>query len=105
MSPEPEKHGKTIVEEFEVAGHNLIEHIKSLIKEGNVRQIKLHAADGDFSLEVPLTIGAIAGGVLVLAAPWLAILGVIAAMVTKLRIEVVRDAPGGDDKDGTPPAS
>ena len=103
MDPESKEQGKTIIEEIEVAGHNLIEQIKGLIKEGNVRQIKLRAADGDFSLEVPVTVGVIVGSVLVVSAPWLAILGVIAAMITKLRIEVVREAPPADPTDAEAP--
>jgi hypothetical protein len=43
------------------------------------------------SLELPLTVGVIAGGALVLAAPWLAVLGAIAAFVTKAKIEVERE--------------
>lgn len=68
-TPEPEKQGKPIVAEIEVAGHILVDQIKSLFREGNVRQITLRAADGDFSLEVPVTVGVIAGGALVLATP------------------------------------
>lgn len=81
-------------EEIRVSGHNLIEKVKDLIKEGNVRQLRIHAEDGDFSLEMPVTIGVLAGGVVTLAAPWLAVLGVIAALVTQVKIEVEREEDG-----------
>lgn len=108
--------GKTIIEEIEVAGGQLIDKVKDLVRQGNVRQLRLWVEGGDFTLELPMTVGVIAGGVLVLTAPWLAILGVIAAMVTKVRIEVERDAdaapPATDGDvltepgaDGTPPAA
>ncbi|MCK8462416.1 MBL fold metallo-hydrolase [Aliiroseovarius sp. S1339] len=46
----------------------------------------------DVFLETPLNIGLVVGGVVVLAAPWLAILGAIAGLVTKVRIVVEREA-------------
>ncbi|NLD56462.1 MAG: DUF4342 domain-containing protein [Burkholderiaceae bacterium] len=91
MSEEQHRNGKTFQETIDVAGSKLIEEIKRLVREGNVRRIRLYSADKDFTLQVPLTIGAVAGGVLVIGAPWLAILGVIAAMVTKVKIEVERE--------------
>lgn len=101
---EQQERKRTITEEIEIAGNQLVDEIKRLIAEGNVRQIRIKDADGDVYLETPLTIGAIAGGVVVLAAPWLAILGVIAALVTRIRVEVVRDAKedekSDDDKTG-----
>lgn len=96
---EQQERKRTITEEIEIAGNQLVDEIKRLIAEGNVRQIRIKDADGDVYLETPLTIGAIAGGVVVLAAPWLAILGVIAALVTRIRVEVVRDAKEGEKSD------
>jgi hypothetical protein len=83
---------RSIVEVIEVAGGQLVDKVKRLVKEGNVRQLKLRADDGDFSLEMPMTIGVIAGGAVALSAPWLALLGVLAALVTKVKIEVEREA-------------
>jgi hypothetical protein len=80
-------------ETIEVAGSQVIEQVKRLIKEGNVRQLKVHAKDSDFALEMPVTVGVLVGGAVVLTAPWLAILGVIAALMTQVEIEVERDAP------------
>ncbi|MEL7256268.1 MAG: DUF4342 domain-containing protein [Pseudomonadota bacterium] len=82
---------KTFIEEIEVAGDKLVERVKELAKEGSVRQLKIVADDGDVFLETPLNMGLVVGGVVVLAAPWLAILGVIAGLVTKVRIVVERE--------------
>lgn len=100
---------KSFIETIEVTGGQLIERVRGLLREGNVRHLRFHAKDSDFSLELPMTIGVVAGGAVVLAAPWLAILGVIAALVAKVEIEVERDpektgpaatpqAPTGTDK-------
>ena len=94
------KNKRTFTEEFEVAGSQLVEKVKALLEEGNVRQLIIKAQDGDVYLETPLTLGVIAGGAVVLAAPWLAILGAIAALVARVKIEVVREE---DDEAGTGP--
>lgn len=91
MKQKKDKAGRTFVEEIEVAGNQLVDQVKELAQEGNVRQLKIVADDGDVFLETPLNIGLVVGGVVVLAAPWLAILGAIAALVTKVRIVVERD--------------
>ncbi|MCC6303781.1 MAG: DUF4342 domain-containing protein [Rhodobacteraceae bacterium] len=89
---EPEKKERTIVETIEVAGSELVQRIRDVIAEGNVRRLKVHAGD-DFTLEMPVTVGVVMGGVVALAAPWLAVLGVIAALVARVRLEVERDPP------------
>lgn len=94
------KSGRTVVEEVEVAGHQLVERVKGLAEEGNVRQLRILADDGDVFLQTPLNIGLVVGGVVALAAPWLAILGAVAALVTKVRIEIERDAD--DEEHATP---
>ncbi len=98
MEEQKEKPGRTIVEVVEVAGSQLVDRVKELAKEANVRQLKIMADDGDVFLETPLNIGLVVGGVVILAAPWLAILGAIAALVTKVRIEVEREADHDDDE-------
>lgn len=103
MTEEPKKDDwKTFTEEVEVAGHQLVEQVTKLIAEGNVRTLRIRSQNDDVVLEVPLTAGAVAGGVVVLAAPWLAILGALAGLLARVRIEVVRDVQDdetSDDKD------
>ena len=95
-TPEPaasdaKSHKRTWAEEIEVAGDQLVASVKRLAAEGSVRRIRITEPDGDLVLEVPLTIGAIAGGAVVLAAPLLAIIGAVAAFFTKVKVEVIRD--------------
>lgn len=91
MDSQDGKDKKTFTEEIEVFGSQLVQQVKDLLKEGNVRQLRIKASDGDIMLETPLTFGVVAGGAVALAAPWLAILGAIAAFVTKARLEIVRE--------------
>lgn len=88
------------VERVEVAGHQLVARVKELAQESSVRRMRIVADDGDVFLETPLNIGLAVGGVVVLAAPWIAILGAIAALVTKVTIEVERVDAETDGEDG-----
>lgn len=89
------KRERSFTEEFEIAGHQLIARIKELLAEGNVRTLRIKTENGDVFLEIPLTAGAIAGGVVTLAAPWLAAIGAIAALATRVKVEIVRNDDGG----------
>lgn len=75
-------------EEFKVSGDQLLEKVKKLIKEGNVRRIIIKDKSGKSLIEFPLTIGVV-GAVL---APVLVAVGAIAALVTECTITVERDA-------------
>jgi hypothetical protein len=87
-----EEKGKTFTEEIEVAGNQVVERVKELVEEGNVRQLRIKSAAGDdVYLEMPLTIGVLAGGAVALAAPWLAVVGAFAALVARVKIEIVRE--------------
>jgi Domain of unknown function (DUF4342) len=71
-----------------VTGDGLVDRVKELAREGNVRRITIWH-DGRKLLEVPLTFGIVGA----LLAPQLAALGAIAAFVTKASITVERDVP------------
>jgi hypothetical protein len=60
--------------------------IKDLVHEGNVSRIIVKDESGKPLLEIPVTAGVVG----VLLAPWLAAAGVIAALMTKCTIVVVR---------------
>jgi len=77
----------TTSEKFTVAGSQLVEKVKQLIHEGNIRKVRL-LHEGRTVIEIPLTIGAPAVAIGILAAPVLAALGAFAALVTECTIEV-----------------
>ena len=77
----------TSKEKYTVSGSQLVEKVKQLIHEGNIRRVRvLH--EGRTILEIPLSIGAPAAAIGILAAPVLAALGAFAALVTECTIEV-----------------
>jgi len=77
----------TTKEKFTVSGSQLVDKVKQLIHEGNIRKVRL-LHEGRTLLEVPLSIGAPATAIVILAAPVLAALGAFAALVTECTIEV-----------------
>ncbi|HZY49501.1 MAG TPA: DUF4342 domain-containing protein [Devosia sp.] len=91
MTDDNKTNWKTFVEEVEVSGKHLLAEINRLIAEGNVRKLVVKSDDGHVFLTLPLTAGAVAGGILTLGAPWLAILAAVAGLVAKVKLEVTRD--------------
>jgi len=83
-------------ERFTVSGNNLVEKVKELIRQGNIRRVRLIHGDRPL-LDIPLTIGAPAAVVTVLAAPVLAAVTALAALLTECTIEVEKV----EDKDKT----
>ncbi len=77
----------TTKEKLTVSGGQLVEKVKQLIHEGNIRKVRLIHKDKTI-FEIPLTIGAPAAAVGILVAPLLAALGAFAALVTECTIEV-----------------
>ena len=77
----------TNTEKFTVSGSQIVEKVKQLIHEGHIRKVRLLHEDRPI-LEIPLSIGAPAAALGILAAPVLAAIGAFAALVTECTIEV-----------------
>jgi hypothetical protein len=73
-------------EQITVAGNQAVDTVRRLISEGNVRSVVVRQG-GRTIVSFPVTIGVL-GTVL---APQLALLGIIAAVLTQCTIEVVRE--------------
>lgn len=88
----PPKSGRrAFVEEVEVAGENLVARIKQLLQESNARRVVIRNEEGKELMTLPLTFGVVAGGLLAWASPLLAAVGALAALVTKVKLEVTRE--------------
>jgi Domain of unknown function (DUF4342) len=90
VAAEDHAHKPTWTEQIHVRGDELVACVKRLAAEGQVKRIRVIEPDGDIMIEMPLTIGAIAGGAVILAAPMLAVVGALAAFVAEVKVEVVR---------------
>jgi predicted tellurium resistance membrane protein TerC len=77
---------KTFFEEIKVLGHELVDKVKELIHEGNVRRIIIKNEQGHTFIEVPVTIAAVG----IIFAPVLAAVAAIAAMAAHFTVVVER---------------
>jgi hypothetical protein len=71
-------------EEFKVSGERLLQQVKDLIHQGNVRRITIKDKDGITLFEIPLTAGVV-GAVLL---PVCAAIGAVAALAASYTIAV-----------------
>jgi hypothetical protein len=85
-----------LVEEMQVLGRDLVDKVKALIHEGNVRRIIIKDEHGHTFIEIPVTFAAIG----VIAAPVLAAVGAISALVAKFTIVVERVHPEQPKNEG-----
>ena len=92
MTDSKQNSWQTFTDQLDIAGHRLTETVAGLVSESNVRTLRIRTGEGHPFLEIPLTAGAVAGGILVLTAPWLAAIAAIAGIANKVQIEIVRDA-------------
>jgi uncharacterized protein DUF4342 len=77
-------------ETFKVTGDDLLRRVKEILHEGNVRRVVIKQGTRTV-VEFPVTVGVVGA----LAAPSLAAVGALAALLTECTIEVERerDAP------------
>ncbi|WP_026476311.1 DUF4342 domain-containing protein [Alkaliphilus transvaalensis] len=80
-----EKGNKNWSESLGIAGNDIIEKLKRIIKTGNVTRVILKK-DGEIMLNIPVTAGAVG----VVLAPLVSIIGVSAAVASKATIEIVK---------------
>ena len=93
-------------EEFKVQAKDLLDKVRSLVHEGNVRRIIIKDEKGNTFVEIPMTVGVVTA----LAAPVLAGLGAIAALVANFTLGVERtekaapaETPAKENGEGPPP--
>lgn len=73
---------------FHVTPEDLVEKFKELAKDASVKRIVVKNETGQTVLSVPVTWGAVGAVATLAISPWLAALGVIAAVASKFTIEV-----------------
>jgi hypothetical protein len=79
-------------EEIKVHANDLVEKVKQLIHEGNVRRIIIKDQTGATFMEIPLSVATLS----VIAAPILAAVGAIAAAISDFKVVVERVQPAAN---------
>jgi len=85
MAAKRNKKEETVKEEFTVLGKELKKTVLKLVKEGNVRRIKIKHK-GKVFLEIPVLVTAVA----VVLAPTLAVVGILATFFSQCTVEIER---------------
>ena len=78
-----------LFEQIKVHAGDLVDKVKELIHEGNVRRIIIKDENGHTFLEIPLTVATVG----VVLAPVLAAVGAIATVVSRFEVVVERAHP------------
>ena len=73
-------------EEFKLDGGELVDKVKELIRQGNIRRITIKNEKRESLMEIPLTLGIVGAALL----PLMAALGAMAALLTRMTIVVER---------------
>lgn len=81
------KEEKKRTEEFKISGSELVDKIKELIHQGNIRRIIIKNEEGKTFFEIPLTWGLVGAAFM----PVLAAMGAIAALVAQFTIVVEKE--------------
>ncbi|MGD0616401.1 MAG: DUF4342 domain-containing protein [Bryobacteraceae bacterium] len=87
---------ENLYEEFKVQARELVEKVRQLVHEGNVRRVIIRDDKGHTFVEIPVTVAAVG----VILAPVLAAVGAMAAMAAHFTIVVER----ARHEEGPPPA-
>jgi hypothetical protein len=82
--PDPSTH----TEEHKVSGEGLVAKVKELVREGNVRRVRVKNDEGRVLFEFPLTVGVVG---VALMPVWVA-LGAVAALAADYTVEIERKA-------------
>jgi len=77
---------KTFTEEIKVSGSQLVDTVKKLVHEANIRRLIIKNEKGDTIIEIPVSIASV-GAILL---PLLAAIGAAAALMTNCTIVVVK---------------
>lgn len=78
------------LEEVKVAGNQLVEEVRQLIREGQARRVTIKKGDHVY-MEIPLSFGIGGAMAAIWLAPTLAAVGAIAALVTDVELVVELD--------------
>lgn len=87
--PEGFREERDCWEEYWVSGDRVLEKVREIVREGNVRRLIIRNEERRTIVEIPLTVGVVG----VMVAPVWAAIGAIAALVSNCSIQVEREEP------------
>jgi hypothetical protein len=101
MNDENKNTGKTVTEEIEGIGNQVVDRVQDLLRQGNVRRLIVKSADDKIIIDTTLTLGAVAGGLIgLMTGPIGLIIAALGATIARLKIEVIREITDTDIQQG-----
>lgn len=88
MGDEKQKNKETTTIELSI--DSLMNGVSDLVEKGNKRRLLIRNSKGQQIIDIPLTFGVLGGAFLFFLWPFWAILGVVAAVFFRVRVEVAR---------------
>lgn len=85
--------------DFEEFGQDAVNRAKELVEEGKVRRLVI-SRDNESVLDVPLMPAIIVGGLMTFWMPYMTILAVVVAFVSKIKLEIVHTETANDHAEG-----
>lgn len=76
------------IEEFKLSSSSVIDKVKQLLKQSNVRKIIIKSDDGRSLIEIPLTVGVVGGVVGAITVPLFTVLAVVGVFAARLTIVI-----------------
>ena len=90
MIEDQDSNSITWIETLEITSNEILDVLKKLLHQGNVRKLILKRDNGDVLIDIPLTAGLMLGLATVIISRHLATLGLLAGVVSRIKIEVER---------------
>ena len=87
---------KTIFEELSKTGQDLIEQVKKLFEEGNIKRVKILSKTGKVLLDLPLNFGMIGLGGAAILHPLLTTIAGVILIAGDAKVIVEKEDPGGE---------
>lgn len=101
MNDENKNTSKTVTEEIEGVGNQVVERLQDVLRQGNVRRLIVKSADDKIIIDTTLTLGAVAGGLIgLMTGPIGLIIAALGATIARLKIEVIREITDTDVQQG-----
>ena len=87
--------GRTVTEEIQVAGENLVELLNALVRQGTVRRVTILRNDRVL-VDIPLAVGVGASLVLATQMPMISALAGVGMLLMGCTLRIEREEPSGE---------
>lgn len=91
MTTRDPKRSRTVSEEIELTGKQLIQKIQVLIRQGNVQKIIIRRPSGEIVFQYRLTPITVIVGLVTLIAPIAILILALGLLTTPLKVQIVRE--------------